>query len=161
MRLSSSGSGSGYRVVAPGVRPGWYPDSEMNPGPVSVCLQKGPLIAGSGERDAGACGCFTLCCPGSENKMAAKSVMLPIRHLVNPGVVMFGSSPRIKMYGNEFGLGKAAAVLSGHDNNFDGKGTLYPGHQGGESIDVDLCLYLHSMSALEKDDEFLDALNFS
>lgn len=28
-------------------------------------------------------------------------------------------------------------------------------------IDVDLCLYPHSMSALEKDDEFLDALNFS
>ncbi|KAK1405674.1 putative Anthranilate N-benzoyltransferase protein [Heracleum sosnowskyi] len=83
------------------------------------------------------------------------------RLLLNPGVVMFGSSPRFNMYGNEFGLGKAVAVLSGHDNKFDGKGTLYPGLQGGGSIDVDLCLYPHSMSALEKDHEFLDALNFS
>lgn len=82
------------------------------------------------------------------------------RHLVNPGLVMFGSSPRFNMYGNEFGLGKAVAVLSGHDNKFDGKGTLYQGRQGGGSIDVDLCLYPHTMSALEKDDELLDALNF-
>lgn len=83
------------------------------------------------------------------------------KDLVDPGLVMFGSSPRFDMYGNEFGLGKAVAVLSGRDNKFDGKGTLYPGQQGGGSIDVDLCLIPHSMSALERDQEFLDALNFS
>ncbi|KAL8135571.1 putative acetyltransferase At3g50280 [Apium graveolens] len=83
------------------------------------------------------------------------------RRSVNPDMIIFGSSPRFNMYGNEFGLGKAVAVLSGHDNKFDGKGTLYPGRQGGGSIDVELCLCSNSMSALEKDDEFLDALNFS
>ncbi|WOH01815.1 hypothetical protein DCAR_0521200 [Daucus carota subsp. sativus] len=88
-------------------------------------------------------------------------VIYQFQRLVDPGLVMFGSSPRFDMYGNEFGLGKAVAVLSGHDNKFDGKGTLYPGNRGGGSIDVDLCLLPHSMSALERDAEFLDALNFS
>ncbi|KAL8128068.1 hypothetical protein AgCh_014859 [Apium graveolens] len=46
----------------------------------------------------------------------------------DPCSVMMGSSPRFDMYGNEFGLGKAVAVLSGYANKFDGKVTLYPGH---------------------------------
>ncbi|KAK1392441.1 Hydroxycinnamoyl-CoA shikimate/quinate hydroxycinnamoyl transferase [Heracleum sosnowskyi] len=33
-----------------------------------------------------------------------------------PYSVMMGSSPRFEMYGNEFGLGKAVAVLSGYAN---------------------------------------------
>ncbi|KAL1802290.1 hypothetical protein ACET3Z_030937 [Daucus carota] len=89
-----------------------------------------------------------------------KPFIVHIRKIVNPGLVMFGSSPRFNMYGNEFGLGKAVAVLSGHGNKFDGMGTLYPGHQGGGSIDVELCLNPHTMSALETDEEFLDVLNF-
>ncbi|KAK1397955.1 putative Anthranilate N-benzoyltransferase protein [Heracleum sosnowskyi] len=93
-------------------------------------------------------------------KWLQNPIIHQIEHLVKPGLVMFGSSPRFNMYGNEFGLGKAVAVLSGHDNKFDGKGTLYPGKEGGGSIDVDLCLIPHSMSALERDEEFLDALNF-
>ncbi|KAL8146885.1 putative acetyltransferase At3g50280 [Apium graveolens] len=94
-------------------------------------------------------------------KWLQNPVIYQFKQIVRPGLVMFGSSPRFDMYGNEFGLGKAVAVLSGHDNKFDGKGTLYPGKQGGGSIDVDLCLIPHTMSALERDQELLDALNFS
>ncbi|WOG99048.1 hypothetical protein DCAR_0418395 [Daucus carota subsp. sativus] len=103
-----------------------------------------------------------------DNKAAREKLMKWVKNpsiyqigkLVNPGLVMFGSSPRFNMYGNEFGMGKALAVLSGHDNKFDGKGTLYEGHQGGGSIDVDLCLTPHSMMALERDEEFSDALHY-
>ncbi|CAJ1973404.1 unnamed protein product [Sphenostylis stenocarpa] len=77
----------------------------------------------------------------------------------DPYSVMMGSSPRFNMYGNEFGMGKAVAVRSGYANKFDGKVTSYPGHQGGGSIDLEVCLLPHIMSALESDKEFMDAVS--
>ncbi|KAK1392440.1 N-hydroxycinnamoyl/benzoyltransferase 6 [Heracleum sosnowskyi] len=79
----------------------------------------------------------------------------------DPCSVMMGSSPRFDMYGNEFGLGKAVAVLSGYANKFNGKVTLYPGHEGGGSMDLEICLPLQFMTALECDEELLDGLNLS
>ncbi|MBA0693456.1 hypothetical protein Goari_003829, partial [Gossypium aridum] len=69
--------------------------------------------------------------------------------------VLIGSSPRFNTYGNEFGFGKALTVRSGYDNKFDGKVSLYPGLEGGGSIDMEICLPLSSMKALESDEEFM------
>ncbi|KAA8537774.1 hypothetical protein F0562_027646 [Nyssa sinensis] len=76
----------------------------------------------------------------------------------DPLSVMMGSSPRFDMYGNEFGLGKALAIRSGYANKFDGKVTLYPGHEGGGSMDLEICLSPDLMRAFESDEEFLDAM---
>ncbi|XP_076936372.1 putative acetyltransferase At3g50280 [Bidens hawaiensis] len=85
--------------------------------------------------------------------------------VVNPSVhfdrngVHIGSSPRFDMYGNEFGLGKALAVLSGYANKFDGKVTSYPGREGGGSIDLEVCLLPENMAAFESDEEFMSIVN--
>ncbi|XP_071693959.1 uncharacterized acetyltransferase At3g50280-like [Rutidosis leptorrhynchoides] len=73
-------------------------------------------------------------------------------------VVHFGSSPRFDMYGCEFGLGKAVAARSGFVNKGDGKMTLYPGREGGGSMDVEVCLLPECMMDLECDEEFMSAL---
>ncbi|KAJ0794924.1 putative shikimate O-hydroxycinnamoyltransferase [Helianthus annuus] len=73
--------------------------------------------------------------------------------------VYVGSSPRFDMYGNEFGLGKALAVLSGYGNKFDGKVTSYPGREGGGSIDLEVCLLPEHMAAFESDEEFSTIFN--
>lgn len=53
------------------------------------------------------------------------------------------------MYGNEFGMGKALAVLiSGYANKFDGKVTSDPGRNWGGSIDLEICLPPDSVPAL-------------
>ncbi|KAK9163404.1 hypothetical protein Syun_004306 [Stephania yunnanensis] len=71
--------------------------------------------------------------------------------------VMFGSSPRFDMYGNDFGWGRPLASRSGNGNKFDGKVTLYPGREGGGSIDLEVCLPHQPMKALELDPEFMIA----
>ncbi|KAK9053919.1 hypothetical protein SSX86_024994 [Deinandra increscens subsp. villosa] len=73
--------------------------------------------------------------------------------------VQLGSSPRFDMYGNEFGLGKALAVLSGYANKLDGKVTLYPGREGGGSMDLEVCLLPENMAAFESDEEFMSVVN--
>ncbi|XAR64053.1 Quinate O-hydroxycinnamoyltransferase [Bertholletia excelsa] len=77
----------------------------------------------------------------------------------DPCSIMMGSSPRFDMYGNEFGMGRAVAVLSGYANKFDGKVTLYPGSEGGGSWDLEVCLSPESMAAIESDEEFVSALH--
>ncbi|KAL2346421.1 hypothetical protein Fmac_000421 [Flemingia macrophylla] len=79
----------------------------------------------------------------------------------DPYGVMMGSSPRFNMYGNEFGMGKAIAVRSGYANKFDGKVTSYPGYEGGGSVDLEVCLSPDNMSALESDEEFMNAVSKS
>ncbi|XP_014500504.1 uncharacterized acetyltransferase At3g50280-like [Vigna radiata var. radiata] len=79
----------------------------------------------------------------------------------DPYCVMMGSSPRFNMYGNEFGMGKAVAVRSGYANKFDGKVTSYPGHEGGGSVDLEVCLSPRVMTALESDQEFMDSVSTS
>ena len=70
--------------------------------------------------------------------------------------IQIGSSPRFNIYGSEFGLGKALAVRSGFANKPDGKITLFPGREGGGSMDVEVCLPPQSMSFLESDQEFME-----
>lgn len=69
-----------------------------------------------------------------------------------------GSSPRFDMYGCEFGLGKAVAARSGHTNKGDGKITMYPGREGGGSMDVEVCLLPEYMVNFESDEELISAL---
>nr|CAD1835689.1 unnamed protein product [Ananas comosus var. bracteatus] len=73
--------------------------------------------------------------------------------------VMVGSSPRFDMYGCEFGWGRAVAARSGGANKFDGKISMYPGWEGGGSMDVELCLVPENMAALERDEEFMGAVS--
>ncbi|KAL6317282.1 hypothetical protein AAG906_030035 [Vitis piasezkii] len=75
----------------------------------------------------------------------------------DPNSVMMGSSPRFNKYGIEFGLGKGLAVRSGYAHKFDGKVSCYPGREGGGSIDLEVCLPPNSMSALESNQEFMEA----
>ncbi|MED6194902.1 hypothetical protein PIB30_032812 [Stylosanthes scabra] len=80
---------------------------------------------------------------------------------VDPYSVVMSSSPRFNVYGNEFGMGKAVAVLSGYANKYDGKVTSYPGREGGGSIQLEVCLSPHTMSALESDQHFMDTVTVS
>ncbi|KAD6119142.1 hypothetical protein E3N88_10413 [Mikania micrantha] len=73
--------------------------------------------------------------------------------------IQMGSSPRFDMYGNEFGLGKGLAVLSGYANKFDGKVTLYAGRDGGGSMDLEVCLLPENMAVFECDQEFMSVVN--
>ena len=58
-------------------------------------------------------------------------------------------------------MGKAVALRSGYANKFDGKVSSYPGYEGGGSIDLEVCLSPDSMSALESDKEFMNAVSLS
>lgn len=69
-----------------------------------------------------------------------------------------GSSPRFDMYGCEFGLGKAVAARSGGVNKGEGKITMYPGREGGGSMDVEVCLGSELMMDIECDEELKSAL---
>ena len=75
----------------------------------------------------------------------------------DPCTVTMSSSPRFNMYGNEFGMGKAVAVLSGYANKNDGNVTAYQGYEGEGSIDLEICLSPDAVSALESDEEFMEA----
>lgn len=63
------------------------------------------------------------------------------------------------MYGNEFGLGKGLAVLSGYANKFDGKVTLYEGREGGGSMDLEVCMLPENMDRFERDEEFMSLVD--
>lgn len=82
-----------------------------------------------------------------------------IGKLFDPHSVMIGSSPRFNKYGNEFGLGKALALRSGYAHKFSGKASAYPGHEGGGSIELEICLSPDEMTALESDKEFMDVVS--
>ncbi|CAI9267072.1 unnamed protein product [Lactuca saligna] len=79
--------------------------------------------------------------------------------LFDANSIQMGSSPRFDMYGNEFGLGKGVAVLSGYANKFDGKVTLYEGWEGGGSMDLEVCLLPENMAAFECDEEFMNVVD--
>uniref|UniRef100_A0A7N0U8J4 BAHD acyltransferase DCR n=1 Tax=Kalanchoe fedtschenkoi TaxID=63787 RepID=A0A7N0U8J4_KALFE len=69
--------------------------------------------------------------------------------------IAVGSSPRFKVYDIDFGFGRPVMVRSGANNRFDGMVYLYPGKEGGRSIDVEISLEESAMAELEKDEEFL------
>ncbi|KAF0911654.1 hypothetical protein E2562_011658 [Oryza meyeriana var. granulata] len=87
----------------------------------------------------------------------AKPMVYTLRYF-DPSGVMMGSSPRFDMYGCDFGWGKAVAARSGKANKFDGKTSLYPGPEGGGSMDAEVVLTPEHMAALERDDEFSAAV---
>ena len=72
---------------------------------------------------------------------------------------MMGHSPRFDMYGCDFGWGRPVAIRSGKGNKSDGKTSLYPGREGGGSMDAELTLTPENMAALEEDDEFWAAVS--
>ncbi|KAK7410049.1 hypothetical protein VNO78_00528 [Psophocarpus tetragonolobus] len=80
---------------------------------------------------------------------------------VHSRCVVMSSSPRFNVYGNEFGMGKAVAVLSGYANKFDGNVVAYPGREEHGSIDFEVCLSPHVMNALESNHEFMEAVSVS
>ncbi|XP_062227796.1 uncharacterized acetyltransferase At3g50280-like [Phragmites australis] len=88
----------------------------------------------------------------------AKPIMYTLRYF-DPNGVMMGSSPRFDMYGCDFGWGKAVAARSGKANKFDGKTSLYPGREGGGSIDAEVVLTPEHMALLEQDEEFWAAVS--
>nr|ABK24638.1 unknown [Picea sitchensis] len=69
--------------------------------------------------------------------------------------VTVGSSPRFEVYENDFGWGRPVRVRSGCNNKFDGMVYLYPGQEGGGSVDVEIALLPETMDILESDPEFL------
>ncbi|KAG8080888.1 hypothetical protein GUJ93_ZPchr0007g4732 [Zizania palustris] len=87
----------------------------------------------------------------------AKPVVYSLR-FCDASDVMMGSSPQFDMYGCDFGWGKAVAARSGKANKFDGKTSLFPGQEGGGSMDAELVLTPEHMAALEDDGEFWAAV---
>ncbi|KAL9231704.1 hypothetical protein vseg_006897 [Gypsophila vaccaria] len=77
-----------------------------------------------------------------------------------PNSLTIGGSIRFDMYGPEFGLGKAVAVLAGYANKEDGKVTANPGRLGDGSADLEVCLKPETMTALERDQEFMSFVSF-
>ncbi|XP_010270496.1 PREDICTED: uncharacterized acetyltransferase At3g50280 [Nelumbo nucifera] len=94
-----------------------------------------------------------------ETWMKAPS-LYQIGRFFDPYSVMIGSSPRFDMYGgNDFGWGQGVAIRSGFANKFDGKVSSFPGKEGGGSVDLEVCLSPEKMSALESDEEFMEAVS--
>ncbi|KAI3938376.1 hypothetical protein MKW98_015275 [Papaver atlanticum] len=81
------------------------------------------------------------------------------RPIFDPVNLMMGSSPRFDVYSCDFGLGMAVAARCGFNNKFDGKVTSYRGLTGIGSVLLEVCLPPESMSALESDEEFMDAVS--
>ncbi|WJX41386.1 hypothetical protein P8452_28746 [Trifolium repens] len=94
-------------------------------------------------------------------KMLKKWLESPIVYQLgchfDPHSITVSGSPRFNMYGNEFGMGKAIAVLSGYANKFDGNVSSYQGYEEG-SIDLALTLMPDAMKVLESDEEFMNAV---
>ena len=72
---------------------------------------------------------------------------------------ILSSSPRFDVYGCDFGWGKPLAVRSCNTNKFDGNVWLYPGREGGGSIEVEVALAPEHTAALEQDNELWDAVS--
>ncbi|KAI3864719.1 hypothetical protein MKW92_049345 [Papaver armeniacum] len=96
---------------------------------------------------------------GVREEWMKKPRIYQTRPLFDPASLMMGSSPRFDVYGCDFGLGTALAARSGFNNNFDGKVSSYRGLTGIGSVLLEVCLPPESMSALESDEEFMDAVS--
>ncbi|MQM20249.1 hypothetical protein Taro_053267 [Colocasia esculenta] len=96
---------------------------------------------------------------GKIERWMASPVVYTLSATFDRQSIMMGSSPRFDMYGCDFGWGRAVALRSGSANKFDGKVSAYPGREGGGSIDLEVCLPPEGMSALEADEEFIDAVS--
>ncbi|XP_051207810.1 protein ENHANCED PSEUDOMONAS SUSCEPTIBILITY 1-like [Lolium perenne] len=77
----------------------------------------------------------------------------------DPHETMVVSSPRFDMYGCDFGWGRPLAARGGRANKIDGWVSLYPGQDGGDSMDAEVSLTPEHMAALEQDEEFWAAVS--
>ncbi|MCL7048445.1 hypothetical protein MKW94_025256 [Papaver nudicaule] len=66
------------------------------------------------------------------------------------------SSPWFNMYGNDFGWGRPIAVKTGANGKSYGATTVSPGPVEG-SIDIEICLPIEVLEAMENDSQFMDA----
>ncbi|KAJ8425019.1 hypothetical protein Cgig2_030546 [Carnegiea gigantea] len=74
-----------------------------------------------------------------------------------PISLMMTMSPRFEIYGNGFGLlGKPLAARNGCNNTYPGNVVVYPGYEGGGSMDLEVHLPFELMEVLESDKEFMD-----
>lgn len=69
--------------------------------------------------------------------------------------IIIASSPRFRMYDNDFGWGPLVAIRSGMSNKFDGKFAAHPGREGDGSLEFDVVLAPETMARLIKDGEFM------
>eukprot|EP00253_Pinus_taeda_P026140 PITA_26140 len=69
--------------------------------------------------------------------------------------IVIGSSPRFPVYESDFGFGPPMCVRSGGGNKYDGKVTLFPGREGGGSVDMEICLWSSALQMLNSDAQFL------
>ncbi|CAL5004545.1 unnamed protein product [Urochloa decumbens] len=83
----------------------------------------------------------------------------PSREEEEAATVATGSSPRLDVYGNDFGWGKPVAVRSGAGNKMDGKVTVYEGIDGGGSMALEVCLSARALARLVADEEFMAAVS--
>ncbi|KAI5019813.1 hypothetical protein ZWY2020_044701 [Hordeum vulgare] len=75
-----------------------------------------------------------------------------------PTMLLTGSSPRLDVYGNDFGWGAPLAVRSGAGNKVDGKATVYEGRGRGGSMALEVCLAPEALGRLVADEEFMAAV---
>ncbi|KAE8773801.1 HCBT-like putative defense response protein [Hordeum vulgare] len=75
-----------------------------------------------------------------------------------PTMLLTGSSPRLDVYGNDFGWGAPLAVRSGAGNKMDGKATVYEGRGRGGSMALEVCLAPEALARLVADEEFMAAV---
>nr|XP_043639173.1 uncharacterized acetyltransferase At3g50280-like [Erigeron canadensis] len=92
-------------------------------------------------------------------KWIRNPVVVKMNGLDRSNVVRVTNSPRFDIYGCEFGLGKPITVRSGLANKADGIMIMYPGPEGGGSVDVEICLLPDAIMDLERDEEFISALS--
>ncbi|KAG2608930.1 hypothetical protein PVAP13_4KG006224 [Panicum virgatum] len=89
---------------------------------------------------------------------ARPTVSLP--RLFDARGVVITSTPRVDVYGFDFGWGKPLAVRTGRANKYDGKVSLFPSRDSGSGdIDVEVALAPEHMAALEQDPEFWAAVS--
>ena len=72
--------------------------------------------------------------------------------------VVITSTPRVDVYGCDFGWGKPLAVRTGRANKYDGKVSLFPSRDSGGG-DIEGALAPEHMAALEQDPEFWAAVS--
>ena len=73
--------------------------------------------------------------------------------------VVITSTPRVDVYGCDFGWGRLPAARSGRAAKYDGRVSLFPGCEGGSSVNVEVALAPEHMAALERGGEFWDAVS--
>ncbi|KAF7055864.1 hypothetical protein CFC21_063342 [Triticum aestivum] len=74
-----------------------------------------------------------------------------------PALLFTGSSPRIDVYGNDFGWGAPVAVRSGGGSKLAGKATVYEGGCAAGSMALEVCLAPEALDRLVADQEFMSA----